>query len=103
MGEGTLYDAEIAGITKGEKGNPGEIAGVITYLDQYRLGTVEENTSVGIYGNLEKIPEKAGGESFSPVGFKQEIEEGEARRVPSPIFTWVPVSRSLTGCPNAPY
>ena len=79
MGEGTLYDAEIAGITKGEKGNPGEIAGVITYLDQYRLGTVEENTSVGIYGNLEKIPEKAGGESFSPVGFKQEIEEGEAR------------------------
>ena len=79
MREGTLYDAEIAGITKGEKGNPGEIAGVITYLDQYRLGTVEENTSVGIYGNLEKIPEKAGGENFSPVGFKQEIEEGEAR------------------------
>lgn len=79
MGEGTLYDAEIAGITKGEKGNPGEIAGVITYLDQYRLGTVEENTNVGIYGNLEKTPEKIGEENFYPVGFKQEIQEGEAK------------------------
>lgn len=78
MGEGTLYEAEVAGITKGEKGNPGEIAGVITYLEQYRLGTVEENTNVGIYGNLEKTPEKVGAENYFPVGLKQEIEEGEA-------------------------
>ena len=78
MGEGTLYEAEVAGITKGEKGNPGEIAGVITYLEQYRLGTVEENTNVGIYGNLEKTPQKVEGENYFPVGQKQEIEEGEA-------------------------
>ncbi len=78
MGEGTLYEAEVAGITKGEKGNPGEIAGVITYLEQYRLGTVEENTNVGIYGNLEKAPQKVEGENYFSVGQKQEIEEGEA-------------------------
>ena len=52
---------------------------MITYLDQYRLGTVEENTNVGIYGNLEKTPEKIGEENFYPVGFKQEIQEGEAK------------------------
>ena len=37
LSEGTLYEAEIAGITKGEKGNPGEISGVITYLEQYKI------------------------------------------------------------------
>ncbi len=78
LGEGTLYEAEVAGITKGEKGNPGEIAGVITYLDQYRLGTVEENTNVGIYGHLGKTPQKIGAETYLPVGLKQEIKEGEA-------------------------
>lgn len=78
MGEGTLYEAEVAGITKGEKGSPGEIAGVITYLDQYRLGTVEENTNVGIYGSLEKAPPKVGQENYFPIGLKQEMEEGEA-------------------------
>ena len=68
----------MAGITKGEKGNPGEIAGVITYLDQYRLGTVEENTNVGIYGNLEKIPETVSQSPYYPIGLKQDIEKGEA-------------------------
>ncbi len=78
MGEGTLYEAEVAGITKGEKGNPGEIAGVITYLDQYRLGTVEENTNAGIYGNLERVPDTVGKSPYYPIGLKQDIEKGEA-------------------------
>lgn len=78
MADGTLYEAEIAGITKGEKGNPGEISGVITYLDQYRLGTVAENTNVGIYGKLEKVPEEVEDAVYYPIGLKQDIEEGEA-------------------------
>lgn len=78
LGEGILYEAEVAGITRGEKGNPGEISGVITYLEQYRLGTVEENTDVGIYGSLEKIPEEVSQKEYYPVGLKQDIEEGEA-------------------------
>ena len=41
MSEGTLYEAQIAGITKGEKGKPGEVTGIITYLDQFKLGVVE--------------------------------------------------------------
>ncbi len=77
VGEGTLYEAEIAGIKKGERGDPGEISGVITYLDQYRLGDVAENTSVGIYGSLEKMPD-ASQEAYYPIGLKQDIQEGEA-------------------------
>lgn len=78
MSEGTLYEAEIAGITKGEKGKPGELSGVITYLDQYKLGTVQENTDEGIYGRLERTPDELTDVTYYPIGLKQEIQEGEA-------------------------
>lgn len=83
LGDGTLYEAEIAGITKGEKGNPGEISGVITYLDQYKLGTVEENSSVGIYGQLQRTPDGDMGNSYYPITLKQNIEKGEASIISS--------------------
>lgn len=83
LNEGTLYEAEIAGITKGEKGNPGEISGVITYLDQYKLGTVEENSNVGIYGKLERTPEGNTEDSYLPIALKQNIEKGEATIISS--------------------
>lgn len=78
LGEGTLYEAEIAGITKGEKGNPGEISGVITYLDQYKLGSVDENTDVGIYGKLQRVPEESQENEYYPISLKQNIQKGEA-------------------------
>ena len=78
LGEGTLYEAEIAGITKGEKGNPGEISGVITYLDQYKLGSVDENTDVGIYGKLQRAPEESQENEYYPISLKQNIQKGEA-------------------------
>ncbi len=83
LNEGILYEAEIAGITKGEKGDPGEISGVITYLDQYKLGTVEENSNVGIYGKLERTPQKDSGSRYFPITLKQNIEKGEATIISS--------------------
>lgn len=82
VGEGTLYQAEIAGITKGEKGNPGEISGVITYSGQYRLGDVAENTEVGIYGSLE-APLQGFQEAYRPTALKQDIKDGEATIISS--------------------
>lgn len=69
----------MAGITKGEKGKPGEVTGVITYLDQFKLGTVEENTEVGIYGKLERIPEQLQGVEYCPIAMKQEVQKGPAQ------------------------
>lgn len=83
LGQGTLYEAEIAGITRGEKGNPGEISGVITYLDQYKLGTVEENSDVGIYGKLERTPEGNVENTYYPIALKQNIQKGEATIISS--------------------
>ncbi|MCI9448006.1 MAG: SpoIVB peptidase [Lachnospiraceae bacterium] len=83
LNEGILYEAEIAGITKGEKGNPGEISGVITYLDQYKLGTVEENSNVGIYGKLERVPKEEKENAYFPITLKQNIAKGEATIISS--------------------
>lgn len=81
ISEGTLYEAQVAGITKGEKGKPGEVTGLITYLDQFKLGTVEENTEVGIYGKLERIPEQVQEVAYCPIAMKQEVQEGPAKIV----------------------
>ncbi len=50
---GTLYGASIWGIKKGESGVPGGLYGVISYEDKNILGEIKENTSIGIYGNID--------------------------------------------------
>ena len=78
MKEGGLYRADIISITKGEKGSPGELTGVIAYSNKYKLGEILQNTQKGVYGILEKeeiqLPEQA-----VAIALKQEIEKGEAQ------------------------
>ena len=54
---GTMNEAKIVSITKGKKDSPGEILGVLESNEV--VGTIEENTNIGIYGNLteKKISE----------------------------------------------
>ena len=78
LGEGLLYETRIVGITKGEKGKPGELAGVIDYGSRYCMGTVAGNTETGIYGTLNKIPAGLENVNFMEVGLKQEVETGPA-------------------------
>ena len=56
--EGTIYTAEITSIVKGKSGEPGVLSGVIHQGEKARLGTVEENTTRGIYGELAVPPEQ---------------------------------------------
>lgn len=78
MESGLLYRTNIVDIVKGQKGTPGELSGVINYSSQYCLGSVEENTTAGVYGNLDEIPQELQGVEELPVGYKQEIRLGEA-------------------------
>jgi len=48
---GTISKANITNIKLGKKGEPGEIIGYIL-KDENSLGTVEKNTSFGIYGSI---------------------------------------------------
>ena len=52
MREGYVYNAQIIGVKKGQK-NPGELSGMIRYQSADCLGTIEENTDIGIYGKLD--------------------------------------------------
>jgi stage IV sporulation protein B len=83
LGEGLLYETKIIGITKGEKGTPGELAGVIDYQKQYCLGTVSGNTQAGITGTLDRLPQDLNDASYMEVGFKQAIKPGPAKIISS--------------------
>lgn len=79
--DGVLYESSIIGIVKGESGTPGELTGVINYTREGRLGDIEKNTQAGIYGIMEEMPE--GRKAEYPIGFKQEIRQGEAEIITS--------------------
>jgi len=74
---GEIATSTITNIKKGEKGNPGEIRGVIN--DEAIIGNIEQNTKFGIYGNLTVTNELGINENNSvEVALKEEIKTGEA-------------------------
>lgn len=76
--DGDLYRAQVMGIHKGSKGNPGELSGLIRYDHSNIIGTIVKNGENGIYGSL--FPKYTQSLTFQPieVGYKQEMELGEA-------------------------
>lgn len=71
--EGTLTDTELTEIVKGQKGEPGELTGIVEMEE--KLGKIRKNTDVGIYGRAESgvFSGKA-----LPVATMDEIQEGNA-------------------------
>lgn len=78
IGEGTLYETSILNIKKGEKGNPGELSGVITYRPDHIYGTILENGQVGIFGDCGGKLLRETGEQAVETAFKQEVRKGKA-------------------------
>lgn len=78
MKEGGLYQADIISITKGTKGSPGELTGVIAYSNRYKLGEIYQNTKKGVYGVLEQENIEVENNAVS-IALKQEIEKGAAQ------------------------
>lgn len=78
MSEGWIYLADIVGIKKGENGSPGELSGVINYRKNDCLGTITENTSLGIRGQLQSASTKLEEGQYYEVGYKQDIRTGTA-------------------------
>lgn len=80
VSEGWIYTADIVGIKKGENGNPGELSGVIDYAKTNCLGTITQNTPLGICGSLEdtSVSRLSRKESIYEVCYKQDIRQGTA-------------------------
>lgn len=86
LGHGSIYETNILAIRKADKAIPGELTGIITFDESDYVGSIENNTSEGIYGSLsgEYLLTERGAEFLGdcvvyPVGLKQEITEGPAQ------------------------
>lgn len=81
LSDGKLYRAQILGIKKGKRGDPGEIEGMIFYGKSDQIGRVSSNTAIGIYGILTDnfLQTQQEADTCYPIGYKQEIKTGEAQ------------------------
>lgn len=78
IADGSLYNAEILGIRKGEKGNPGELSGLIRYENRNILGSISENTENGIFGTIQAEHLEDLDLKKIPAGYKQDLKLGPA-------------------------
>ena len=81
LGSGLLYHTEIVAVKRGERGNPGELTGVIEYKSDQVSGVIVDNTIQGIYGvaNAELLSEYTAEQEALPIALKQEVTEGPAQ------------------------
>lgn len=74
---GELYQAQIISIIRGTQGVPGELSGYIEYEDEKKIGTIEKNTDIGIFGQIFSDIQISGEKVM--IGYKQEVKKGRAQ------------------------
>lgn len=75
---GEVMKVFITHITKGEKGTPGELSGVIDYDSSSQLGTISVNHALGIYGEVSTSFISSQQTQALPIAFQDEVHEGKA-------------------------
>ncbi|MBR2929749.1 MAG: hypothetical protein IKC32_00835 [Clostridia bacterium] len=74
MTNGTATSVILGGVVKGEAGKPGELTGILT---DRRMGVIEANTELGVFGRLDSIPERCS--TLLPIAYKSEVTAGDAK------------------------
>jgi stage IV sporulation protein B len=75
---GGLYPATVNHVETGKDGSPGEISGSVELGRENRLGTIQNNTSLGITGDITATEYQYQESKACAVGRKQEVEKGKA-------------------------
>lgn len=80
---GDLYSMKLTKIKKGKAGAPGEIGGVVYFGKKSHIGTLDCNSNLGIYGQLDsdELSEYAAEDTYYPVAGKDEIHTGRAQMI----------------------
>ncbi len=73
---GEILESSILGVKIGKSGMPGELKGIFT--EGTKLGTIQTNTEIGIYGKLDKLAAQRIDGKLYPVGVRADITEGPA-------------------------
>ena len=76
---GTLYDADVVSVVRGQEGAPGELAGVIHYSEGYKIGVIEANNPNGIYGTISGFSLLADQMEQYEVAYRQSVTTGPAQ------------------------
>ena len=73
---GEILESSILGVKMGKSGVPGELKGI--FIEDTKLGTIQINSEVGIYGKLNpEAVNKISGRLY-PIGVRTDIKEGPA-------------------------
>ena len=75
---GEVYQGEILGITKGKKGEPGELQGYMKMSSDHILGIVSKNTEKGVFGTIQETWLKKYKNKQIPLAYRQNITKGKA-------------------------
>ena len=80
---GDLYSMKLTKIKKGKAGTPGEIGGVVYFGKKSHIGTLDCNSNLGIYGQLDsdELSEYAAEDTYYPVACKDDIHTGSAQMI----------------------
>ncbi|MBU5231292.1 SpoIVB peptidase S55 domain-containing protein [Agathobacter rectalis] len=80
---GDLYSMKLTKIKRGKAGMPGEIGGVVYFGKKSHIGTLDCNSNLGIYGQLDsdELSEYAAEDTYYPVAGKDEIHTGSAQMI----------------------
>lgn len=80
---GDLYSMKLTKIKKGKAGTPGEIGGVVYFGKKSHIGTLDCNSNLGIYGQLDsdELSEYAAEDTYYPVADEDEIHTGSAQMI----------------------
>ncbi len=78
ISQGSIFTTQIIDIVKGKSGEPGEILGVINQSSKNKLGSINSNTTQGIYGKLGENKNKIKQGEVMDIGLKQNIKLGKA-------------------------
>ncbi len=77
INKGSILKSKIASIQKARKTVPGELVGIF-HDNNDSYGTIEKNTSFGIYGKLNKRHDTDKSKAIS-IGLNRQIKEGPAK------------------------
>ena len=74
--EGTIMEARITDIKKGDKGSPGELVGELH--SDVTLGSIKINTPYGIYGSMDLMGVNKLVNEKIPIALQDQVHEGPA-------------------------
>lgn len=79
ISDGAIYRSNLINIVKSNKKYPGRLEGMIDYSSRNMIGRIQDNSKYGIKGYVTNVGRNTlSFDDYIPIGYKEEVELGEA-------------------------